>query len=412
MDGDGLQLRIYPSGKRVWQFRYRFGDARRVMSLGSYEHVTLKEARTRAADARKYLDSGICPLTRAKEEAEARARQEEAARIERESRRLFGATVQEWSELSLCSRKDGGKETMRTFAKDVLPHLADKELVAISKADLLSILDRVKKRGAKVLANHLFGDLRQFFNWCEARDLISKHPLRGLKKTDIGGTQVERDRVLSTEEIKLLHNQLPAAHMERSTEIAIWLMLSTLARVGELTKARWEHIDFNAGTWTIPAGNSKNSREHVIFLSEFARRHFEELRTLHGWSAWCYPSTRTAGHLCLRSISKQIKDRQRDTALSGRSLKGLGALTLPGGNWTAHDLRRTGATIMGELGILSEVIEKCLNHVEANKLKRTYQRHELKAERREAWRRLGGRLDEVINDKSRKVIPMRGAGWT
>jgi len=135
MDGDGLQLRIYPSGKRVWQFRYRFGDARRVMSLGSYEHVTLKEARTRAADARKYLDSGICPLTRAKEEAEARARQEEAARIERESRRLFGATVQEWSELSLCSRKDGGKETMRTFAKDVLPHLADKELVAISKAD-------------------------------------------------------------------------------------------------------------------------------------------------------------------------------------------------------------------------------------------------------------------------------------
>jgi hypothetical protein len=53
------------------------------------------------------------------------------------------------------------------------------------------------------------------------------------------------------------------------------------------------------------------------------------------------------------------------------------------------------------------VIEKCLNHVEANKLKRTYQRHELKAERREAWRRLGERLDEVINGKSRKVIPLR-----
>ncbi|MDD2893188.1 MAG: tyrosine-type recombinase/integrase [Halothiobacillaceae bacterium] len=406
MDGEGLQLRIYPSGKRAWQFRYQFEGKRRVMPLGSYEHVTLKEARTKAAEARKHLDGAICPLTHATTEPEGQARQEEDARIERESRRIFGATVAEWFELSLSSRKDGGKETMRTFAKDVIPHLADKELGAISKADLLNILDRVKKRGAKVLANHIFGDLRQFFNWCEARDLITKHPLRGLKKTDVGGTQPERERVLSTDELKQLRDQLPAAHMERATEIAIWLMLATLARVGELTQARWEHINFNAGTWTIPAGNSKNAKEHTIFLSEFARRHFEELRSLNAWSEWAFPSTRNDGHVCLRSISKQIKDRQRDTALSNRSLRGLGALTLPGGNWTAHDLRRTGATMLGELGILSEVIEKCLNHVEANKLKRTYQRHELQAERREAWRRLGERLDEVINDKSRKVIPL------
>jgi integrase len=177
-------------------------------------------------------------------------------------------------------------------------------------------------------------------------------------------------------------------------------MLSTLARVGELTQARWEHVDLESGTWTIPAGNSKNAKAHTIFLSEFARRYFEELRTLTGWSEWCYPSTRNEGHLCLRSISKQIKDRQRDTALSNRSLRGLGALTLPGGNWTAHDLRRTGATLMGELGILSEVIEKCLNHVEANKLKRTYQRHELKSERREAWRVLGAHLDSLLHGEA------------
>jgi integrase len=225
-----------------------------------------------------------------------------------------------------------------------------------------------------------------------------------LKKTDVGGTQAERERILSTDELKQLRDQLPAAHMERSTEIAIWLMLSTLARVGELTQSRWEHIDFNDGTWTIPAWNSKNAKEHIIFLSEFAQRHFEELHTLSGWSAWCYPSMRTDGHLCLRSISKQIKDRQRDTALSNRSLRGLGALTLPGGNWTAHDLRRTGATLMGELGILSEVIEKCLNHVEANKLKRTYQRHELKSERREAWRVLGAHLDSLLHGKADNVI--------
>jgi len=187
-------------------------------------------------------------------------------------------------------------------------------------------------------------------------------------------------------------------------------MLSTLARVGELTQARWEHIDMQAGTWIVPAGNSKNAKEHTIFLSTFAQRHFEELKTLNFWSDWCFPSTRHDGHLCLRSISKQIKDRQRDTALSNRSLKGLGALTLPGGGWTPHDLRRTGATMMGELGVSSEVIERCLNHIETSKLKRTYQRHELKAERWEAWARLGEQLDSLIYGKERTVIPMRRAG--
>ena len=65
--------------------------------------------------------------------------------------------------------------------------------------------------------------------------------------------------------------------------------------------------------------------------------------------------------------------------------------------------------MMGELGILSEVIERCLNHVEPNRIKRTYQRHELKAERREAWARLGARLDELVNDKARKIVPIREA---
>lgn len=406
MDGEGLQLRIYPSGKRAWQFRYQHNGKRSVLPLGSYEYTTLKEARTKAHDARELLDKGVDPKAHEEEERACERAAVESARIEHESRRLFDDTVQTWADLALVSRKDGGKETLRRLGKDVLPILADKELGKVTKAELLNILDKVKLRG-NVLANHLFGDLRQFFNWCYDRELIEKHPLQGINKAKVGGAQPERDRVLGIDEIKMIKDKLPDAHMERQTVLAIWLMLSTLARVGELTQARWEHIDMQAGTWIVPAGNSKNAKEHTIFLSTFAQRHFEELKTINFWSDWCFPSTRHDGHLCLRSISKQIKDRQRDTALSNRSLKGLGALTLPGGGWTPHDLRRTGATMMGELGASSEVIERCLNHIETSKLKRTYQRHELKAERREAWRRLGERLDEVTNGKSRKVIPLR-----
>lgn len=409
-DGDGLELRVFPSGRRAWQFRYRVGDKRRVLSMGSLELLTLKQARDKALDARRLLEQGIDPVDHAREKTEEVQATREAARIALESKRSFEKTVGEWAELALSRRKDGGKELLRRFDKDVMPYIGEKELGQIRRADLLAILDRITQRGANVLANHVFGDLRQFFNWCDARELIDKHPLRGLKKTDIGGSQTERDRVLSAEEIKLLKEKLPDAYMERQTELAIWIMLSTLARVGELTQARWQHIDLDAGTWTIPAGNSKNAKEHTIYLSDFVLRHFKELRALNGHASWCFPSTQKEDqHLCLRSISKQIKDRQRTEALSNRSLKGLGALILPGGGWTPHDLRRTGATMMGELGVLSEVIERCLNHVEPNRLKRTYQRHELKAERQEAWQRLGERLDELLSKKERKIILIREA---
>ena len=69
------------------------------------------------------------------------------------------------------------------------------------------------------------------------------------------------------------------------------------------------------------------------------------------------------------------------------------ALELPGERWVPHDLRRTAATMMVQLGVLPDVVEKCLNHTEPNKLKRIYQRASFDAPMRDAWRLLGDRLN-------------------
>lgn len=79
---------------------------------------------------------------------------------------------------------------------------------------------------------------------------------------------------------------------------------------------------------------------------------------------------------------------------------------MPGGKWTPHDLRRTGATMMGNLGVQGDVIEKCLNHTQENTLKRIYQHQELKAEQAEAWRVLGERL-ELLTSGNPNVIPIK-----
>lgn len=80
---------------------------------------------------------------------------------------------------------------------------------------------------------------------------------------------------------------------------------------------------------------------------------------------------------------------------------------LSGGKWTPHDLRRTAATLMTALGVLPEVAEKCLNHTEESRVKRTYQRYSYESEKREAWRLLGERLDLLTRDGDNIVTLLR-----
>ncbi len=404
-DGEGLygRVRAQKAGIVVtFEYRFKQQGKTRTAACGKWPNESLKDIR-KLRDAKQALvDTGTDPVEQGRAEklrrqvADAQAveqHQAELSRITAEAvaRRSFKEAMSQWERAELSRRKDGGKESMRAIEKDILPALGDVALVDVKRSMLVEVLDGVVERGARVMANHLFGDLRQFFNFALAREWVDVHPLAGLNKEKIGGRQKERDRYLSEEEIIELKRRLPAANLLHTTELSIWIMLSTCCRVGELSQARWADLDLEKGVWSIPAGNSKNAKDHTIYLSDFAKEQFDALKTLTGDSNWCLPARDDLGHVCLKSITKQIKDRVRDEPLSNRT-KATASLLLSGGAWTPHDLRRTGATMMGELGVMGEVIERCLNHVEQNKLKRIYQRHELKAEQRDAWRRLGNRV--------------------
>src|SRR5690606_6986324 len=109
-------------------------------------------------------------------------------------------------------------------------------------------------------------------------------------------------------------------------------------------------------------------------------------------------------HVCLKSISKQVGDRQIQFKSRSRPLKGRAfdnALVLAGGAngaWTPHDLRRTGATMMQGLGVSLDVIDRCQNHLLPGRVRRVYLRHDYEAEKTEAWRLLGAKLDSILLD--------------
>jgi len=174
-------------------------------------------------------------------------------------------------------------------------------------------------------------------------------------------------------------------------------------------QAHWAHVDFDRRTWGIAADIAKNGKAHTIALSDFALRQFQTLHAITGVTPWLFPNSDLKASVCSKSTTKQVGDRQRYAkAIMKNRSQDAHALELPGGRWVPHDLRRTAATMMVQLGVLPDVVEKCLNHTEPNKFKRIYQRASYEVPMREAWRLLGEHLD-LLTNKPANVVMLRAA---
>ncbi|MCS7748844.1 tyrosine-type recombinase/integrase [Pseudomonas aeruginosa] len=419
-----LVARITPSGERLFYFRYTNSSSERItFPIGTYSRdgsggtMTLAEAGQRTKELAGLHKSGIRDVKEhleAEEAARVAVRDAELARITAEKAALEAAQVRQaarknvqhlfdhWAKVDLINRKDGGAEVRRMFEKDVLPFLGEMAVEDVKKGHITEVTDALLARGVNRMAKMIFSLMRQMFRFAVDRDLIDHDPTASIRKAKIGGKEVERDRVLSEEDIRTLAKLTPSAGLLPSTEAAIWIALSTCCRIGELMNARWENIDLRAGIWLIPAEDSKNGKAHSVTLSQFAVQQFAKVKALSNKSQWCYPNAKSTGPVCSKTVTKQLGDRQRQLGqgvLSNRSGK-TQALILKGGKWTPHDLRRTGATLMTALGVLPEVAERCLNHTEENKVKRTYQRHSYTKEMAEAWHKLGNHLSQIVNSNT------------
>lgn len=416
---------------------------------------TVQQARDRARELSALYRSGIRDLREhfarleadrlAAEEAERqritdelRQRDEAAAAAAR--RLTVKQLFDQWQRAELApqvladgtrtGRKDGGQWVRESFERRVFTTMGDRRADQVTRADLLALIDASKAEGKLRTAQVLLADLRQMFRFAAEREVVARNPLEGLKRTRVAGRAVERDRALSDDEVRmLLREVIPTARLHPRTAAAIRVVLATGVRAGELAGAVWADalpdksmlrqrriaelraiaedndvklgiVDVAARRWHLH--DTKNGRDHEIHLSTFAVEEFTLLASLRETcedgtvSPWVFPATVAALPVSVKSIGKQLSDRQREPErrLANRT-KATQALALPGGRWTMHDLRRTAATIMARLGIGSDVIDEALNHVLQSRVTRIYirdRRHEAQAV---AFDALGRRLQEL-----------------
>ncbi|MGC9217622.1 tyrosine-type recombinase/integrase [Acidithiobacillus sp.] len=391
-DGDGLELRVYPSGGKIWQLRYQFGTTRRIMRLGEYPALSLADARKKTDKAHELLDAGIDPKAHAEEQAKAKIEAERIAKMEQAARKTFSDVFMDWNTAKLSKRNDGA-DLLRAIRKDVLAFIGDKEMGAVTRADLLGCLDAITARGALRMANRMLTTLKTFYGWAQLREVVSVDPLGPVRAADVGGKLPSRDRILSDAEIVEMFRKLPESGLSSKAQTAVLMVLATGCRLGEICLAEWAHVTDTI--WVIPAENAKNGKEHKITLSPFAQGLFRALQTQRE-GRWCVPSSKKVGsHQTRMSVGAALYDRQTEAAQRQGRTAETSSLVLEGGHWTAHDLRRTCASGMQKLGVMPAVIDAVLNHKESKGVTQIYQRYDYAKEMADAWAKWGKHLTNL-----------------
>jgi integrase len=437
-DSDGLfgTVRVKDQDGVSIHFRYGFRwEGRKVWYYCGTRPVTSLEALRRARDqAKTDIRAGVNPNDKRtavrieNQRLVERTIQAEAARAAEDAtlQMMFDRWVQDG-----VARKDGNAEIRRSFGRDVLPVLGSKPVRLVTEHDLRGVLRSLVSRGVNRMAVLLCRDLRQMFTWAEKRQpwrrlLLDGNPAALIDIERIVPPEYDlsnvRDRVLSADEIRELKaifarmqaQYEAAADRRRATrplqmesQIALWICLSTCCRIGELLMSRWEHLNLQHGTWFIPKENVKGARgkkqEQLIYLSPFALAQFERLHALSGHTEHCFPSRDGERHLDVKTVSKQVRDRQQRFKNRG-NLRGRtndNTLVLSGGSngeWTPHDLRRTAATMMQALGVSPDVIDRCQNHLlSGSRVRRHYMKHEYADEKRAAWELLGTEIENILS---------------
>lgn len=420
-DGDGLYLRISPKGVKTWLFIYTLHDDRAKFTLGGYTTHSLTEARDLAKDARKLVAAGIHPRDHKKDQ-EAKAKAAALAAKMGEDPKTVEDLFNKWEAGYLVSgHKDKGAFVKGIFTKHVFPHIGAFLLPDVRPRHITHILDTASAQGLTRTCGVLLSNMRQMFVWGMAREWMQGDPSAGRKAAEWNGDAVEEDRHFDDEELHEFARVLRESTLPLQWKLAAKLMLATGNRPGETLNAPLSNINLVDATWRIPPELQKKTNRktapklHKVHLSPFAIKQIEGLIELQRKKAekrakkkqveveaelpsHLFPAGRgNNGHAEEKTLTKAVYARQLDEQMKGKT-PDYDDLKMPGGPWSPQDLRRTTATLMGELGIPPDVIDRCQNHTEPNKIRRTYQRQKLKEEMDYAWLKVGERLAEIFKD--------------
>ncbi|CTW34984.1 tyrosine-type recombinase/integrase [Escherichia coli] len=345
-DGQGLSLLINPDGSKGWRFRFRFAGKARLMSFGSYDIVSLAEAREKREVARRQVANGIDPVQERKAQKLAQKLSTENS-FETVSREWHAAKADRWT---VAYRE----EIIKTFEQDVFPFIGKRPIAEIKPLELLEVLKRIEKRGALEKTRKVRQRCGEVFRYAIITGRAEYNPAPDLAIA-LAVPKQKHHPYLSEEELPHFVRDLETYTGSIITKNATKIVMLTGVRTQEMRFATWEEINLEKGIWEIPAERMKMRRPHIVPLSTQVIEIFQQLKPITEHYPYIF-----------------IGRNNRTKPISKESVSQVIELLGYKGRATGHGFRHTMSTILHEHGFNSAWIELQLAHADKNNIRGTY----------------------------------------
>ena len=373
-DGNGLVLYIMPNGSKLWRYRYRYNGSPKMLSLGEYPTVTLKDARAERERVSDLLAQGIDPSTERKE-----AKIKQAFAIEND----FKSVARAWWELWRVkySQVHADKVWVR-IDRDVNSIIGNYPIRDVTPSLIILCIKGIVERGALDVAQRAFANIVNVFKYAKTHELIENNPADGITVSHvIPPRKVKHHARVEIKDLPQLLQDMDNYSGNKIVRLAMQLMALTFTRTGELIGARWQDVNTRTRQWVIPERvddehgqkiyGMKKETTHIVPLSTQALAIIKELRAISGGGTHLFPAMIGNG----KTINK-------DTIL--RAIYRMGYK----GKMTGHGFRGVASTALRENGFDRDRVELQLAHLVGNEVERAYNTMELLAERTammQAW---------------------------
>ena len=366
-DGEGMYLRVYPNGSKYWQLQYWFDEKQKILSLGVWPDVSLKEAREERFEARKKIKVGIDPNDKRKESLEAQKIYFEKEK-ERETT-TFRIIAEEWlSRQSVLWTERHSRGVQNSLKIHVLPYLGEIPIADISIQDVIATLRKIEADGKYETCYRLRQKIEAIFSYAEIEGKCVGNPAKGFQQTLTKPQPKSQNSLPISELPEFLKKMVADKDAIPTTLLAMKFIILTFVRTSELRFADWKEFDIDCTEplWVIPEERMKMRRIHHVPLSRQAVNILKEMQQFSGPEGYVFP---------------QFYNRKK--AMSEITLLYFSNRLGYAGRNTVHGFRTVASTVLNESRKWHpDVIERQLAHQESNKVRSAYNRAEYLNERR------------------------------
>lgn len=379
----GFGLRVRAGGKRTWIAQYRIGRKQRRVTLGSTNTLAPDVARKAAKSALAKAQLGTDPQL---EKNEARAK----------ASTTLGAAADRYLDRSKRRLKPRSYLEVERHLRQHWSPLKEIPLHSIRRAEVAARLGEIAIENGPYAANRARAALSALYSWALGEGLADINPVVGTHRPT---EEVSRDRVLSDDELRSIWEHAGDGDFGN----IIHLLMLTGQRREEVGGMLHSELNLKQALWSIGAERTKNGLLHDVPLSSRAVQILEGRPVLESRD-FVFGSRK--GPFQGWSKAKAAFDARLLKA--SRERHGPKAKVSP---WRVHDLRRTAATRMADLGILPHVIEAVLNHASGHKsgVAGIYNRATYANEKRRALDLWGAHIEALVAGRDSNVVLLASA---